>query len=166
MNISIVSTDTQAEVTAVVDFLSKQSLGYPGYNCWVEKTEAELVAGKKTALLAFLNRKLVADIVWQPHRQVGSLLEIKNLRVSPEVRQRDFGRFLLKQAEVIPGFSGIICDVREDQASILQFMQRCGYTKACTLPIYDSEVADVVMIKPLQQNRATVLETAYNVYGA
>jgi hypothetical protein len=91
--------------------------------------------------------RLVADLLWQPHKSLDGLLEIKNIRVHPNVRLRDFGRFMLKQAELTPGFRGSICDVREDQPRVLQFMVRCGYSVAATVPLYDSERNDIVLVK-------------------
>jgi hypothetical protein len=89
----------------------------------------------------------VADTSNQAHKSLDGLLEIKNIRVHPNVRLRDFGRFMLKQAELTPGFLGSICDVREDQPRVLQFMVRCGYSVAATVPLYDSERNDIVLVK-------------------
>ena len=50
--------------------------------------------------MAFFDDRLVADLLWQPHKSLDGLLEIKNIRVHPNVRLRDFGRFMLKQAEM------------------------------------------------------------------
>lgn len=152
MNIAIASADSIKEVNLAVDFLSKQPLTYPKYQEWVGRTEAELFKGYKHALLAFLDGHLVADLVWQPHKQVSRLMEIKNLRVHEKVRQRDFGRFLLKQVETVPGYAGIICDVRAAETGIRDFMVRCGYSIAAQLPLYDSDQADLVMVKTLNAN--------------
>ena len=152
VKIAVSSADSIKEIRLTVDFLAGQPLNYPKYQEWVGRAEAELFKGHKRAILAFLDGHLVADLVWQPHKQVSQLLEIKNLRVHANVRQREFGRFLLKQVETMPGYAGIICDVQAEETGIRDFMVRCGYNIAATVPLYDSEKADLVLVKPLVPN--------------
>jgi ribosomal protein S18 acetylase RimI-like enzyme len=152
VKIAVTSAESIKEIRMTVDFLARQPLDYPKYQEWVGRAEAELFQGHKRALLAFLDGHLVADLVWQPHKQVSQLLEIKNLRVHPRVRQRDFGRFLLRQVETLPGFAGIICDVRENETGIRDFMVRCGYTIAAKLPLYESTKADLILTKLISLN--------------
>jgi len=151
VNICFVSADSRKEIQATVGFLAKQSLGYPRYADWVGRTEAELYTGYKRAILAFCDDCLVGDFVWQPHKTIRGAVEWKNLRVHPSVKRRLFGRFLLRQAEEICGFPVAICDVRADQKEVIQLLISCGYVAAATLPLYDSEKLDMVMVKYLAQ---------------
>ena len=65
---------------------------------------------------------------------------------------------MLKQLEFIPGFTGIICDVRADQRNIVEFMVRCGYIVTAIRPLYDSDTLDVVLMKQCnyEQIRKTI----------
>ncbi len=150
MNIRFVSADSRKEIQTTVGFLAKQSLGYPRYNDWVGRAEAELHTGYKRAILAFSEDCLVGNLVWQPHKTIQGAVEWKNLRVHPAVKRRLFGRFIIRQAEEICGFPAAICDVRTDQQDTIRFLLICGYTTAATLPLYDSEKPDTVMVKWLR----------------
>jgi len=151
MDIRFVSADSRKEIQAAVGFLAKQSLGYPRYNEWVGRAEAELHVGYKRAILAFSEDCLVGNLIWQPHKTIQGAVEWKNLRVHPAVKRRLFGRFIIRQAEEICGFAAAICDVRTDQKDTICFLLTCGYTvAAATLPLYDSEKPDTIMVKWLQ----------------
>ncbi len=147
MNIRFVSADSRKEIQTTVGFLAKQSLGYPRYNDWVGRAEAELHAGYKRAILAFSEDCLVGNLIWQPHKTIQGAVEWKNLRVHPTVKRRLFGRFIIRQAEEICGLTVAICDVRTDQKDTIRFLLACGYTVAAILPLYDSEKPDAVMVK-------------------
>ena len=88
------------DIGELIDFLSKQSLGYPNYSDWVQRTEAELLLGYKQAVLAYSEGRLVGDIVHQPHKIIPHVREVKNIRVHPDLRERGFARFMLRQVEI------------------------------------------------------------------
>ncbi len=77
----------------------------------------------------------MGNLIWQPHKTVQGAVEWKNLRVHPAVKKRLFGRFLIRQAETICGFSVAICDVRLDQKDTINFMLACGYLPVATQPL-------------------------------
>ena len=91
--------DSERDIVRAVNFISKLHFGYPNYDDWVQKAEAELFQGYKKAILALSDKKIVGDLIYQPHKNIQGVLEIKNLRVHEKLRKRDFGHFMLKQPE-------------------------------------------------------------------
>lgn len=149
----------RADLKDLVDFLAYQDLGYPHYQDWVQRTEHELDVGYKQAVLAFSERHLVADLVYQPHKEASCFLELKNLRIHSTLRLRDFGRFMLRQVEVEHAgkYEAIICDTRANQPDITRFLESCGYSPLITCPLYDQNVPEVVMIKFLNKDKKQLL---------
>ena len=82
-NFSFRSVSNSSELKALVDFLIKNNPGYKGYEDWVQRSEYEMDAGYKRTILAYSNDVMVADLIWQPHKQLPRTKEIKNLRVHP-----------------------------------------------------------------------------------
>ena len=147
MRITVASAGSRMELFQCLDFLLSQPLGYPRYQEWVGRCEAELVSGYKRAILCTYDGKLAGDLVWQPHKALQGLAEWKNIRIHPDMRRRDFGRFLVRQAEAECGMLGAVCDVRAHDRNTVDFLLRCGYTVTATVPLYDSDQMDVVMVK-------------------
>ena len=154
--------DSVSDISRVIDFLAKQPLGYPNYQDWVQRTEAELQSGYKQAILALSDNQLVGDLVYQPHKQLPRVREIKNLRVHPKLRRRDFAHFMLRQAEEHgkEDFDGVMIDSRTDNPSMIQFLAFCGYVPIAQTQLYNSNCPDVVMIKSF--NSRTEKGIVYN----
>ena len=140
--------DSRSDLKKLVDFLMKQSLGYPNYEEWVLRAEADIDRGRKKAILGFSNGNLAADLVLHWHEKLPGVVEIKNLRVDPDFRRRDFAHFMLRQAEVEnPGCLAMICDVRQNQPEAIALLRFAGYVPVCSVPLYDLNVPDNVMVK-------------------
>ncbi len=138
-----------SEVRDLVDYVRLQGLGYPRYDEWVQRTESELIAGNKRAILAVSEGRVVGNLIYQQHKGLSSLLEIKNLRVSAPFKGRNFGSFMLRQleAEAKESYAGIIGDVRADQPSVLKFMICSGYIPVVKIPLYDANMDDITVMK-------------------
>lgn len=147
MRICVANAESRRELNSALDFLAAQPLGYPRYQDWVGRCEAELVSGYKRAILATYDGKLAGDLVWQPHKALQGFAEWKNIRIHPDMRRRDFGRFLLRQAEAECGMLGAICDVRQDNHETIKFLLACGYVMVKSVSLYDSEQLDIVLTK-------------------
>ena len=149
------SVEKRKDVLDLCDFLIKQDLGYPQYDDWVQRAEHEVDSGYKTVVLAFSGNRLVGDVIYQPHKELARVREIKNIRVHPRVRGRNFGRFMVRQAEVEPPtYDAIIVDARIDQQDIVGLLRVEGYVPLVTVPLYDENMPDVVMIKSFDQRTA------------
>ncbi|MFH1711154.1 MAG: GNAT family N-acetyltransferase [Nanoarchaeota archaeon] len=148
-NFQFKQPDSVSDIRGVIDFLAKQPLGYPNYEDWVQRTEAELQSGYKRAIMALSDNKLVGDLVYQPHKQIPRVREIKNLRVHPKLRKRDFAHFMLRQAEEHEkeGFDALLIDARTDNPPMINFLTFCGYVPIAQASLYDSNCPDVIMMK-------------------
>ena len=76
-NFNFRTPDTTQDLRQLVNFLMKQDLGYPRYEEWVQRSEHEVEKGDKTPILAFSDGQLVGDVIYQPHKQLPRLREIK-----------------------------------------------------------------------------------------
>jgi len=151
------SLEDRKELSDLINFLNKQNLGYPEYDSWVQRTENELDTGYKKAILAFSEKNLVGNLVYQTHKGDSSFLELKNLRVLKNFRLRDFARFMLKQAEVENlNYKAIICDIPFNQPEIIKFMESQGYNLFLKIPLYEKDTPDVVMIKYLEKRELII----------
>lgn len=144
------------DLTRFIGFAGTQTLNYPAYEKWLERVEAEILAGSKTAALVLSDRIVVGDIVWQMHKELSGTREIKNLRLHPAVRGQYFSKVLLRQAERPHGekFNSLILDYREDHpdlADIKRTLVSMNYRIIATVNLYDPNVRDVVAFKDLDK---------------
>ena len=140
--------EKKSDLGMLADFLVEQNPGYPHYEGWVGRAIEEIYSGYKTAILGFSNGNLVADLIVQPHKKLPRVREIKNLRVHPLLRRRDFAHFMLRQAEVEnQGCLAMMCDVRLNQPEAIGLLEHAGYIPICSTSLYDPNVPDIVMIK-------------------
>jgi len=152
--------ESATDITRLVDFLGKQPLNYRGYGDWLQRAEAELFAEYKQAVLAFNGRVLVGDVVYQAHKQIPRVLEIKNIRVHPDMRRRDFGHFMLKQVEAEAKSSGqyeaVVVDARASQHEVITFLMFSGFKELGKRCLYEENEQDVVMAKPVNEKSGLV----------
>lgn len=155
----------RTDLQELVNFLVLQDLGYPRYDEWVQRAEHELDTGYKKTILAFSGGELVGDVIYQQHKEISCFLELKNLRIHPELRTRKFAEFMLKQVEAEnKQYDAIICDLPSNQPKILNFMESQGYSILTTIPLYDKNVPDIVMMKFLNpETKQLLLSTAKNI---
>jgi hypothetical protein len=139
----------------LIDFMASQDLDYPHYDDWLQKTESQLEKQEKQAILAFSEGKLVGNLVHQVCKDngLGNLREIKNLRIHPELRERDFANFMLKQlcTESKDNYDGLIVDVRANQKETYNFFSHYGFIPIMNIPLYEKNMDETVMFKPLKQ---------------
>lgn len=137
------------ELKQLVDFLILQHLNYPKYEEWVQRAEQEILTSYKTPILAYSDYTLVGNLIYQKHKSEPRIREIKNIRVHPDVRRRDFAHFMLRQAEANDSqeYDAIICDARANQKSIINLLLFSGYVPIGKANLYDSHKEDIVFIK-------------------
>ena len=130
-----------SDLRVLVDFLGKQNLGYPNYDDWVTRCLAELDAGYKQAIIAYDGSKIVGNVIFQPHKEISGVREIKNLRVAEDMRNRRFGAFLLRQAEWhdSASYHAIMADFRADQSEIEKLLLDEGFVIAGVRTLYDEK---------------------------
>lgn len=156
-NFHFCSIEESGDIGKLVDFLQTQDLGYPHYDHWVQRTEAELQSGYKQAVLGFSNGHLIGDIVFQPHKQLPRVREIKNIRVHPAVRGRYVAAFMLRQAEVEAKqeYDALLVDARTDQQDIIRLLRGMGFVPIAETPLYDPSVPDIILIKAMDARTKT-----------
>jgi len=98
-NFTFKNPQDKKDLSILVNFLIKQDLGYPNYEDWVQKAESEIDSGYKRAIMAFSNKHIVGDLIYQPHKTIPLVMELKNLRIHNEFKNRYFANFMLRQAE-------------------------------------------------------------------
>lgn len=145
------SVQNQSDILKTIDFLADQNLSYPGYDCWVQRCEAELFSGYKRAALAFYDDVLIGDIIWQQHKQFPNVRELKNIRVAPGARGRYVGSFLLRQAEYEEreSFKALIVDARERQVEVISLFKSMGYIPLGKRDLYGDGQREVILFKDL-----------------
>ncbi len=148
------------QLRQLMDFIHLQDLGYPKYHDWVAKAESELLSGYKGAIIAYSSGHVVGDLIFQPHKGVSTLLEIKNLRVHPDLRGREFSRFMLRQLEVEANgrYDALIGDIREDQKQLVAFSYGWGFSPIRTVPLYGDDKKDVVIVKFLRKRNTAPMQ--------
>ena len=165
MNFEFTDIQLRGELSQLIDFLHKQNLNYLNYDNWIQRTENEIDLGYKNTILAFSDKKIVGDLVYQQHKTNPRFLELKNMRVHPAFKNRYFARFMLKQAEMEnQNYDAIICDAPSEFPEIISFMQDCGYTSILLKPLYDNQEPEIVMIKPIQKSKNLIIPSALNLF--
>lgn len=133
-------------------FIKEQDLGYPNYDRWTEKTKYEIMSGTKQGYALYYYGSITGDAIFQPHKQIEGLIEIKNVRIHPKLRQRRCASFMLKQIEFEMPWEAIIVDARASQIDIINLMVSQGYLPIAKTFIYDPHNQDIILIKLKNQN--------------
>lgn len=93
--------EDEKEIRKLKKFLLEQSFNYPHYEDWVERAISEVLSGYKKTILAFSDDILIGDLIFQPHKNLLRVMELKNMRIHPEFKRRYFGFFMLRQNQRI-----------------------------------------------------------------
>jgi|GEM_PF-630967 len=147
----------------LINFLSDQALDYPRHSEWLEKAEHEMNIGIKSALIASHNGQIAGNIVWQLHKQIPNLIELKNIRISPQVRERHFASFMLRQVEWLSKnyCTGLIVDCRENQTDMKIFLMQSGFTPIAKLNLYEQRIKDICLVKLFNKQDLDITRQAY-----
>lgn len=148
MNINFSTISNFSEIKLLVEFIRSNRLSYPGYDDWIGRITHEIDSGWKTVIIAWEDGHIVGNVIFQPHKELAGVREIKNLRTINEVASRRFGTFLIKQAEWYEAntYNEIIADYREEQKGVASLLRREKYAIVEIRPLYDS-MDDIVVIK-------------------
>jgi len=117
-------------------------------------------------VIGYYNGILAGDIICQSHKDLSrvlDVLELKNIRIHPEVRGRRFASFMLRQVEVEFPHDLILADARENQRDMISFLLSEGYKPIASSNLYEPNVSDVVMIK-VPRNRQNLIPELRNYF--
>ncbi len=157
----ITNEHTQSEVGNIISVLRKPRLwiptekDYPDHALWLEKTEDQIQRGTKRAMLAYIGGTPVGTVVYQRHEQLPSVVEVRNISVSPEATHRGIASFLLRNAELeavridFPDTDTIMVDTKIANPEMIQFLELRDYELAEIADLYGSGSFDGIFTKPL-----------------
>lgn len=156
MEVLFTSDRTVRMADEIVDYLLGPRLwipqgDYPDYGDWVQRVWAQLRSEEKRALIAVCRRRVVGAVVYQPHRALPGVLEVKNLTVRPDLQGRHVASFLLRNAEVEGvrdfGSREVTLDAKVRNAAIRAFLLRNGYSVSGVHDLYGLRAGDDVVFR-------------------
>lgn len=117
---------------------------------WVEKTEAELIAGTRSALFARRLGTAAGVIVWRPAPEP-TVIDIRNISITPLNRGQLFGSFMLRAVETAIAETAPDCKIRIDTKStnteMMKFLLQSGYSVEGLADLYQSGKIDIIFAK-------------------
>ena len=152
LDINFRLNESEKDIDNLASFLLPRPLNYKGYSQWLEKAIAELYCGYKQVALGFSHGKLVASLMFQPHKTIRKFCELKNARTFEEFQNRYMLSFMLRQVEVIAKQQGnlaIVGDARSDRLNVIQLLVTNGYREVARTDLYKEDQEDIMFCKPL-----------------
>lgn len=153
-------------IGTVVDVLRSPRLwipaqrDYPDYDNWLLKTEADIIAGSKRAMLARMNSQAIGAVIYQADGADPGTLNIRNISLSPDARGRHIGSFLVRNVEIearrheFPDSDQVSVDTKAANTDMIQFLLVNGYRVQAIKDLYGLGAGlDVVLTKPLASSR-------------
>jgi ribosomal protein S18 acetylase RimI-like enzyme len=164
VNIVFTNEHGSTRTDEIVDHLRRPRLwipqaDYPDYDTWLERVHQQLCREDKQAMVAIESTRVVAAIVYQRHKELPNVLEVKNISVKPEARGRLVASFMLRNVEV-EGARGlnasrIVIDAKKDNVGVRLFLLQHRYVPITTTDLYSLGAGqDVVFEKHITGRRA------------
>lgn len=129
---------------------------YPRHSEWLGKTEAEIAAGTKRAMLGYNGQDPVGTIVYRRHETQDNVVEIRNISVHPSVHGRLFGAFMLRQVQEdatqndFVGTDTFLVDTKVTNTGMIGFLESQGYALTDIADLYqDGTGEDAILTKSL-----------------
>ncbi len=115
---------------------------------WVERTEHDLVEGRKFGIAAIEAGRVVGSVIAK--LESPDTVGIRNISMSPEVRLRDFGRFSTVQLlhvvqQELPEVSRVIVDTKLENHDMIDFLKKLGFSEKEIVDLYGSGHPDLVL---------------------
>lgn len=155
----LVTDQLEGRLDAVLGFLEGPRLwipraDYPDFVDWLHRAHGELRAGQKRAVVALEGPDVQGSVIYQPHKALRGVLELKNISVRPEARGRLLASFLLRQAELAGaalGLHQVVVDAKARNVEIRKFLLSQRYRPCGTADLYGLGAGDdVVYTKTLK----------------
>lgn len=151
-------TNTE-EINELYNFIQKYPLNYPNYSEWLLKCKRELELGYKKALVYKKDNEIIGNLIFQPHKQDSSLLELKNGRVNDNYKRKKIFSKLIKQVTLYArenNFKKIIADAHEDNTGVIETLQSLGFSMESYENLYTNNQIEVVLAKDLTTTNGLV----------
>jgi ribosomal protein S18 acetylase RimI-like enzyme len=151
---------SNAQVAGIIDVLRRPRLyipthqNYPDFSEWLERTEADLQTGKKRAMAAYMGKTAVGSIVYRQSEEDVSVMDIRNISVTPDARGRYIGSFLLRNCEIEGAVDfaqtrSVRVDTKVANSKMVNFLKEHGYSIDTVTDLYGFNNDDVVLSKKL-----------------
>lgn len=154
MEFLFTTEQTLSRADEVVDYLRGPRLwvprtDYPDFDAWLSRVHRQLKTESKRAVLALSLGQLVGVVLYQPHRDLKSVLEIKNISIRPDARGRHVASFLLRNAEIEGkrdfGCSLAVVDAKARNSAIGAFLAHGGYSSLSCRDLYSLGAGEDVL---------------------
>ena len=152
MKIRLKLIESSEEIARVYDFLKAFPLEYPNYSNWLKKCRKELKEGHKSGFYAKISSKIIGSIIFQKHKQQPSVLEIKNLRVAGEYKNKGVGTQLLDLTEELAkkkNFKGVQIDTHSENIDMINFLLKRGFKIEKQEPLYNPKKQETILHKKI-----------------
>lgn len=151
----------EGRLDAVLGFLEGPRLwipraDYPDFVDWLHKAHGELRSGAKRAVVALERQEVLGSVIYQPHRALRGVLELKNISVRPDARGRLLASFLLRQAELAGqamGLTTVLVDAKARNEGIRRFLLSQRFRTAGTTDLYGLGAGDDVVYTKVLRSR-------------
>ncbi len=155
------------EINAVYEFLKSQDLDYPQYDEWCRKAKREMELGYKKIIAIYSKDKsgnsfVIGELVFQQHKTDSSMIELKNLRVDRQYRNKKICTALLADVETYAreqGYKKIICDASSNSEDIVAVMTKRSYRIEAKESLYTAKRIDVILAKDLTEKQSIISAT-------
>lgn len=130
-------------------------LDYPDHPQWLERAEDQIQTGKKRVMLAYRGVEPIGAVVYQRHEARPTVVEVRNISISPDSRGRYIGSFLLRTTELeavrhdFPDTASVMVDTKLTNKGMITFLEANGYALESITDLYGTGVDDAVFLKPI-----------------
>jgi RimJ/RimL family protein N-acetyltransferase len=141
------------EIKRLYEFIQKFPYDYPNYMAWVDKCYRELQLGYKKAFICINDGEIIANLIFQKHKQDPKSLELKNGRVDERYRRRKIFTSLYRAVEHYAhenGFLRIIADTHIDNQSVITTLENQGFVIEAKENLYHKDKLEVILSKKIK----------------
>ena len=147
------------DINELYDFIRAYPLDYPDYMLWVRKCIDELKLGYKQAFVFRHKGKIVANLVFQQHKQDSSVLELKNGRIADGFKKKKIFSSIMKQLEGYAfehGYKRIQADTHADNYEVLKTFEKLGFKIESHENLYSANL-ETILVKDLNKKNSIIL---------
>jgi len=142
----------EEEIKQLYEFIKKFPLDYPSYFDWVEKCFRELQLGYKKAFVYKPNGHIVANLIFQKHKEDPKIIELKNGRVEEHYQRKKIFTLLYKAVEDNArqnNFLKIIGDTHKDNIPVIKTLKELDFKIEAEQSLYEKSKLEIILSKEL-----------------
>ncbi len=161
MDFRFTTEDSVRRADEIVDYLRGPRLwipraDYPDFDEWLTRSHSQLKREEKRAVVALSCGRVSGAVLYQRHRSLSDVLELKNITVRPDLRGRHFAAFMLRNAEMEGvrdfGCSVSVIDAKSGNLGVRRLLLREGYRPLTITDLYGLGAGrDVIYLKRLRR---------------